>query len=146
MRIRAAFLTLLGCIPSIVTPARAQNAAKPPTVYFYRLRESYGAFLKPSVFADKAQVARMRNGRFLLTTLEPGSHTITSTFTGNGLIVEMKPGETYYFRVELTRPTMLHNARGEVTLVTPEQGKFEVAQLKPAEAEDLKVDSDESKK
>jgi hypothetical protein len=135
---------MLGLLSGLrVPPVRAQEPASPPnsaTIYFYRLRDAYGAVLRPSVYCDKVQIARMRNGRFLALPVPPGKHMVTSTFAGNGLEIEVKPGESYYFRVEMTRATMFKNARGEVTMVAPEQGKFEVQQLKPAEAEDLKKD------
>jgi hypothetical protein len=68
------------------------------------------------------------------------THTITSTFAGNGTVVDMKAGEAYYVRLGMTRPALFHGARGEVTQVEPGQGKFEVAQLKPAEPEDTKAE------
>lgn len=118
-------------------PAASQApAGSTVTIYFYRLRENYAALLKPSVYVDGAQVGRMRNGRFFTVTVPAGQHTITSTLTGNGSALDMKPGETYYFRLAMSRPAMFHNARGEVTQVDPGQGKFESSQLKPAEPED----------
>jgi Protein of unknown function (DUF2846) len=133
----ALFLIFLPCLHAQTPVARDASKA---TVYFYRLRDNYGALLKPSVFCDKAQVARMRNGRFVSTTFPAGPHTITSTFTGNGMVLDLKPGETYYVRLEMVHATLIHNARGEVTAVMPEQGKFEVSQLKPAEPDDLKIE------
>jgi hypothetical protein len=110
------------------------------TVYFYRLREFYAEALKPSVFSDKNQLARMRNGRCLKVTLSAGEHTITSTLPGSGLVIDLKAGETYYVKVAMAHASMFHNARGEITEVAPEQGKYEVSQLKAAEPEDLKVE------
>jgi hypothetical protein len=108
------------------------------TIYFYRLRLAYGAILKPSVFCDKKQIARMRNGRYVSVALPVGEHTITSNLPGNGAVIDFKAGETYYVRLGISPATMWKNGRGEVMEVTAGQGKFEVSQLKPAEAEDLK--------
>jgi hypothetical protein len=106
-------------------------------VYFYRLRDGYAALLKPSVYCDYNQVARMRNGRFVVYKVEPGEHTFTSTFTGSGLSTTLKAGDVYYIRLNMTKPTFIHAARGQLTAIMPDQGKFEVSQLKPAEPEDM---------
>lgn len=128
--------------------AHTQHAAATPataTIVFYRLREAYGALLKPSIFCDQKQVARMRNGRFFSITVPVGSHTITSTLPGSGSIIDAKPGEIYYIRLEISKPAMFHGGRGAVTQVEPGQGKFESAQLKPAEPEDSKPEESTSK-
>lgn len=133
-------ISLLLLLSTLGSWAQDVSASDPTvaTVYFYRLRDSFGAMLKPSVFCDGAQVARMRNGRFITLHFPPGSHTITSTFPGSGAILDLKAGESYYIKLDMTKPTILHAARGEVKPVPAEQGKFEVAQLKPAEPEDAK--------
>ena len=128
--------------------AVAQNSSPPmkpastptetATIYFYRLRLAYGALLKPSIFCDKKQMVRMRNGRFASMTVPSGEHTITSNLPGSGVIIDFKPGETYYVRLGISTAGLFHGGRGEVFEVTPGQGKFEVNQLKPVEPEDLK--------
>lgn len=121
----------------------AQDTTNPSnaTVYFYRLREFYGAALKPSIYCDKVQVLRMRNGRYASITVTPGEHTITSNFPGSGVVLDAKAGETYYIQLEMSKPGMIHGGRGQVIEVEPGQGKFEVSQLKPAEPSDLKGDA-----
>lgn len=140
------FLPLLACM---AVPLHAQDApsATPPTatVYFYRLREAYAALLKPSVFVDGKQVMRMRNGRFAEMSFPVGHHTVTSNFPGSGLEIDMKPGETYYVRLGMTRPAMFHTSKGEITQVMEGQGKFEVSQLKQAEPEDTHPDGETQK-
>jgi hypothetical protein len=53
-----------------VTP---QDSAK-ATVYIYRYKQFVGAALAPSVYCDDVQLARMENGRYFATTVEPGKH------------------------------------------------------------------------
>ena len=130
-------------VMSLAFPVAAQDlpsSTADATIYVYRLRDGYAAILKPSVFCDSKQIVRMRNGRFTSIHLAPGSHTITSTFPGNGVAIDTKPGETYYIRLSMSPATFMHASRGQVTQVVEGQGKFEVSQLKPVEAEDLKVE------
>ena len=119
----------------------AKTSPETSTVFFYRLREAYAALLKPSVFADGKQLGRMRNGRYFSVTLPAGSHTITSTLPGSGSVIDMKPGAVYYVRLEMSRPAMFHNSRGQVTEVPEGQGKFEVSKLQSAEPEDSKPEA-----
>jgi hypothetical protein len=132
-------------LPTLHAQTAPTDAGK-ATVYFYRLRDGYGALRKPSIFCDNVQVVRMRNGRFVSTTFSAGEHTITSTFPGNGLTLDLKPGESYYIRLAITNATMMHGGRGSVTAVMQGQGKFEVSQLQPAEPEDLKIEEPSVKK
>jgi hypothetical protein len=136
---------ILACLfLPLVTTAQERapdTQSKAITVYIYRLRDGYAALLKPSVFDDGKQVVRMRNGRFVKLSFTPGPHNITSTFEGSGIAVDLKAGETYYFRVDMSRATFLHAARGQVTQVVEGQGKFEVAQLKLSDTEDFKADT-----
>ncbi len=136
---RACFLVAsVVCLLPCAASAQQDTPAAGATVYVYRMRESYAMALKPSVFCDGKQLLRMRNGRFAKFSVPAGEHTITSTFEGNGLSVTLEPGKTYYIRLEMSRPAMFHNARGQVTEVADGQGKFEVDNLKPAESDDLK--------
>jgi hypothetical protein len=121
-------------------PPAASTPSATSTVYFYRLREGYGALLKPSVFSDGAQLGRMRNGRFFSVQIPAGTHNITSMLPGNGARVEMKAGATYYFKLDISRPGLMHGGRGEVTEVTQDQGAFAISQLKPAEPKDTRPD------
>lgn len=121
-------------------PAPSDPPSKTATIYVYRFRDAYAMLLKPSVFCDGKQLLRMRNGRFGKFEIPAGSHNLTSTYEGNGVSLDAKAGETYYLRVEMSKPAMFHNSRGQVSQVLEGQGKFEVGQLKPADPEDLKAD------
>jgi Protein of unknown function (DUF2846) len=131
-------LSLPAQTPSPAFPPEALAPDNTATVYFYRLRNAYAAVLKPSVYCDNNQVARMRNGRFVVYKVAAGEHTFTSTFAGSGVETTLKPGDVYYIRIDMSRPSLIHNARGQLTVVMPDQGKFEVSQLEPAEIEDMK--------
>src|SRR5258705_6003294 len=70
MRYLVAFFLVF--LPSLHAQTPSTTDTDKATVYFYRLRDNYAALLKPSVYCDKTQVARMRNGRFVSTTLPAG--------------------------------------------------------------------------
>ena len=56
----------------------------------------------------------------------PGSHRIYSTDKSTGMELNAKPGETYYVRVDIQ--VGFSKGHGGVTLVDPQEGKYEVAQ------------------
>jgi hypothetical protein len=139
MRKLILFLVVLftaSCAPAQDPPATPTTAK----IYFYRLREFYAAEMKPSIFCDRVQMLRMRNGRFASVNLPPGEHTITSTLPGNGLILDLKAGETYYVRLAMTQPGLIHASRGEISQVQDAEGKYAISRLMIAEPEDVKLE------
>jgi hypothetical protein len=74
----------------------------------------------------------MHNGNSLKVSVTPGSHRVYSTDKSTGLDLDAKPGETYYIRIDIQ--TGFWKGHGGVTLVDPQQGKYEVAQIGPKEA------------
>ena len=117
------------------TPAPAQPAvaATPPNgdqaqaaIYFYRPRRFQGSALKPSVFVDDARVGNLHNGDSIKVPIAPGSHRIYSTDKSTGVQLDAKPGETYYVRVDIQLG--FWKGHGGVTLVDPQEGRYEVGQ------------------
>ena len=115
--------------------APAQQAVSAPvapsdqtqaTIYFYRPHRFQGAALKPSVFVDDVRVGNLHNGDSIKIPLTPGSHRIYSTDKSTGLELDAKPGETYYVRVDIQ--VGFWKGHGGVTLVDPQEGKYEVTQ------------------
>jgi hypothetical protein len=106
------------------------------TLYVYRHRRYEGGALKPSVYVDDRELARMGNGNYFVARLNPGPHTIRSNDKSSGVEVKMKPGEEYYIRVDIQEG--LWKGHGRLTLVLPEQGSYEVKQTKPLHEGDIK--------
>ena len=94
-----------------------ENKPGVATIYVYRFRDAYAMVLKPSVFCDGKQLLRVRNGRYAKFEVPAGSHNVTSTYEGNGVNLDFKSGETYYFKVEMSKPAMFPNSRGQVHLL-----------------------------
>jgi len=98
----------------------------PATIYFYRPRRFQGSALKPSVFVDDARVGQLHNGDSIKISVTPGNHRIYSTDKSTGMELNAKPRETYYVRVDIQ--VGFWKGHGGVTLVDPQEGKYEVAQ------------------
>lgn len=116
-------------------PASTSQEAK-ATLYVYRHRRFEGAALKPSVFVDDKEMARMENGRYFVAKLEPGRHSIRSNDKASGVDVNMKPGAAYYIRIDMQ--TGFWKGHGRLTMILPEQGEYEVKQTKPLNDADVK--------
>jgi hypothetical protein len=113
--------------PAQPTPAASSDSDTPATVYFYRAKRFQGSAIKPSVFVDDAAVGNLHNGDSLKFSLKPGKHRIYSTDKSTGIDLEVKPGETYYVRVDIL--VGFWKGHGGVTLVDPQQGKYELGQV-----------------
>jgi hypothetical protein len=113
--------------PAQAAPDAASDSDSPATVYFYRAKRFQGSALKPSVFVDDAPVGNLHNGDSLKFTVKPGKHRIYSTDKSTGIDLEVKPGETYYVRVDIL--VGFWKGHGGVTLVDPQQGKYELGQI-----------------
>jgi Protein of unknown function (DUF2846) len=109
------------------TPSVSPSSAK-ATVYVYRYKQFVGAALAPSVYCDDVELARMENGRYFMVTLEPGKHTFRSNDPQSGVVLEMKPGEQYYMRVEIATGFM--KGHGRLVLMPREQASYELVSTK----------------
>jgi hypothetical protein len=98
-------------------------------LYVYRHRRYEGGALKPSVYVDDKEMARIENGRFFVVNLDPGKHSIRSSDKSSGVDVEMKSGSDYYVRIDI-QPGLL-KGHGRLTLILPEQGEYEIKKTKP---------------
>lgn len=106
------------------------------TVYVYRYKQFVGKALSPSVYCDENELARMENGRYFAVTLPAGQHVFRSNDKQAGVNVDLKPGEKYYIRVEIAAGFM--KGHGRLVLVAPEQGSYEIKNLKPLDSDKVK--------
>ena len=98
----------------------------PATIYFYRPRRFQGSALKPSVFVDDARSGQLHNGDSIKVSVPPGNHRIYSTDKSTGVELNAKSGQTYYVRVDIQ--VGFWKGHGGVTLVDPQEGKYEAGQ------------------
>ena len=106
------------------------------TLYVYRPHRFQGGALKPSVYVDDKELARIVSGRFFVAKLEPGVHVIRSNDKASGINIDMKPGTDYYARIDIQAG--FWKGHGGITLVAPEQGSYEVKETKVLDAGDIK--------
>lgn len=148
---RFSILKAILCLAFSVSFAHAQQpqAATPPadtsasqskdsqaTVYVYRYKQFVGSALSPSVYCDETELARMDNGKFFAAKLAPGKHIFRSNDKQAGIEVDLKGGQDYYIRVELATGFM--KGHGRLVSVAPEQGTYEIKNLKPLGADKVK--------
>ena len=137
----------IACVMMLMSLASAQQPASQPnstssdtksqaTVYVYRYKQFVGKALSPSVYCDENELARMENGRYFAVTLAPGQHVFRSNDKQAGINLDLKPGEKYYVRVEIA--TGLMKGHGRLVSVAPEQGSYEIKNLKPLDSDKVK--------
>ena len=109
------------------TPANSSKAI----VYIYRYKQFVGAALAPSVYCDDVQLARMENGRYFATTVEPGKHIFRSNDEQSGIGLLATAGQQYFIRVDIAAGFM--KGHGRLQLMDGQQGMYELTsdKLKP---------------
>ena len=129
----AVSLTLSWAQEKASPSASTQDSAK-ATVYIYRYKQFVGAALAPSVFCDDVQLARMENGRYFATTVEPGKHIFRSNDEQSGIVLLATAGQQYFIRVDIAAGFM--KGHGRLTLMDSQQGTYELRsdKLKPLDA------------
>jgi len=100
-------------------------------VYVYRYKQYMGKGIRPSIYCDEKEVARIQSGRSFVMALPPGKHSFRSNDKQSQIELDLKPGQDYYMRVEIA--TGFWKGHGRLILVMPEQGVAEFKQMKPAD-------------
>jgi hypothetical protein len=117
----------------VAPSANPQDSAK-ATVFVYRYKQFIGAALAPSVYCDEVQLARMENGRYFTTTVEPGKHIFRSNDEQSGIVLLAAAGQQYFIRVDIAAGFM--KGHGRLQLMDVQQGTYELTsdKLKPLDA------------
>ena len=117
-------------------PAKDMAVPSPETatICFYRPHRFQGAALKPSIYVDDSQVTRLKNGESVSVTVPAGQHRVYSNDKSTGIDLDAKSGQTYYVRMDIE--TGMWKGHGGITLVDPQEGRYESAKAKPEAALD----------
>lgn len=119
-------------------PAAEPKADRYAIVYIYRHKVLGGPMLfelKPSVYLDDQEIARMDDGRYFVFQLEPGRHSFRAADKRSGGWLSVKPGETYYLRYDSI--PHVPKVRRELGAVLPEQATYELKNLRYLDADKI---------
>jgi len=130
---KLALLVLL--FASSAALAQDQPQATTATICFYRPHRFEGAALKPPILVDEVDVAHLHNGDAVQVTVNPGSHQIHSNDKSTGIELDAKAGQTYFVRVDIKAGAW--KGHGQITLIDPQEGKFEFSKQKVSVTKDL---------
>lgn len=110
--------------PISAVPMPTQSAS----LVIFREGHFTGSALKPSIYVDGKEVARIKNGTYFSTQIEPGKHNLTSSAKHESpLLIEVKPGETSYIQMIVVTGTW--RGAGRLVPVPLDDGKAAVAKL-----------------
>jgi hypothetical protein len=133
MKLASAIIATASVLMPLI--AAGQEAPKPATdqakVTVYRYKQFAGKGLRPSIYCNDKDVARIQNGRYVVLGLAPGKYSFRSNDKQSQIEVDLKPGQEYFIRIDIAAG--MWKGHGRLTLVLPEQGLGEVKQMKPAD-------------
>lgn len=127
-------LSILLILASFIHPQEEIKA----TVYVYQPRHvrTLGK-VAPAVFLDDKLIAKLDGTRFFVVKLQPGKHVFRlKDKKRGGVEMGFEANKTYYIRMDM-REGFTVGASG-LTVIAPEQGSYEIKQMKPIEKGDIK--------
>lgn len=111
-------------------PALAPNNAT--SIVFFREGHYVGRALKPSVYIDGKQVARLQNGRWFSIPVEPGKHEVSSSAKHEAAtVIEVSPGQTSYVQMIIAAGNW--RGGGRLLQVDSAEAQNTIAKLKPSD-------------
>lgn len=129
-RIPVVVLSLLAFSPALFAQQPAQPASSNTAVVFFRESHYVGKALKPSVYVDGKQVARLENGRWFSMSIAPGKHEVSSSAKDEAAtVINVAAGETDYVQMVITTGTW--RGSGRLMQVDPAEAQNKITKLKP---------------
>jgi hypothetical protein len=121
--------------PSDSMPDASVSASQPSPsgandclLVFYRPARMVGSAVRPSVYVDDRQIARLENGRYFSLSVTSGRHRIISTTKRAPLDLELKPNEIVYLEMSLVPGTW--HAEGLLIPALAADATAKIAKLK----------------
>ena len=115
-------------------PATADHSGK-ATIYIYRPKAFMGMALRPTVMVDGKDLVNIGNGRVYAGYFTPGKYLFQMDDKKSGAELDLKPGDVYYFRVEIVPG--FWKGGGRMTLMDVKQGSVEIKGLTPVEDKEI---------
>lgn len=123
--------------PETPTPVSSsvsqQSVAEPQTtLVVFREKHFEGGALKPSIYVDDQEIARLNNGSYFTLPIKPGKHDLSSSAKHEApLEINAKPGENNYVQTIIVTGTW--RGAGRLVPVPSDDGKAAISKLKPLE-------------
>jgi hypothetical protein len=125
--ILAVLVLATGCVPAL---------AQDGTVVIYRPSKYVGSALKPSVYVDGNQAARLENGRYISLQFAPGKHNFESSMKKTApLEVDVKSNETVYLEMVILPGNW--RGGGRLIPVGEDDAKTALLKLKPSDGKQI---------
>jgi hypothetical protein len=118
-----------------VAPSAPADTSGMATVYVYRPKAFFGMALRPTVMVDGKDLVNIGNGRVYAGHFTPGKYLIQMDDKKSGAEIDVKPGDKYFFRVEIVPG--FWKGGGRMTLMDAKQGEYEITQLQPVPATEI---------
>ena len=118
----------LGLPGLVLVFAASLSVAQDSTVVVFRRSDFSGGALKPSIYVDGNQAARLGNGRYLSLQVAAGKHGFGSSAKNDApLEAEVKPNETLYLEMIIVTG---RNRGGRLISVGQDEAMNALARLK----------------
>ena len=136
MKLVLVFLCLL--LTSLTTDAQSNITDGKAVIYVYSYNVSAVGTVRKTVYLNDKPLADVTPGRFFIALVEPGTHSLRwAEKKRGGIETDFKAGTTYYLRAGWNEGGFVIKPSG-LTLVAPENGSFDIKQLRPVEAKNIK--------
>jgi hypothetical protein len=141
-RFQMALLALIGTLAGAAQLSQLSRPAAPAPqdgkvrVYVYRNANLAEKEFRPSIFVDEMDAARLQAGHNVILALRPGTHTFRSTDKKDQFSLDLKPGQRYFIRIDVSLVAL--KGHGKLNVVLPEQGAPEYGETQPVNKAMLK--------
>lgn len=129
---------ILYCAAISILPAQISNSA--PVLHIYREKGEMGVISRPTVSCDNFPLARIPNGRLYTIKVSPGWHEIGTTDKPAPIRIDVKADNEYFVRIDYPLNSAFSLGATPV-LVPTEQGRREIAGLRPLEGRYIEAGS-----
>lgn len=129
MKLTTVVLSALAFSLALFAQQPAQPVGTNTSIVFFREGHYVGKALKPSVYVDGKEVARLVNGQWFSIPIEPGKHEVSSSAKNEAAtVIEVAPGQTDYVQMVITTGTW--RGAGRLIEVDPTAAQQQIAKLK----------------
>lgn len=141
MKTRLPIIVLLFTFLSISIHAQTTSPDDVPgtaTVYIYKTWHAATLWRAAfAVYLDNKMIVRLDRGIYCVVHIDPGTHQLsTKDKKSGGLEINFEAGKIYYVRMQTDTGTQVTHPR--LSLPTPEESAFDLKQMKPIAAGDIK--------